>query len=166
MAYDVTVNCTRPEAWCDLRGDYRAVTEALAPLSLALPATPNTFRTEGEWGVLWLGPQRWLLSGPLARESALATIADRGCDDPVISAVVVSDAYAGFDVAGPQVRDVLAQATPLDMRPDAFGIGSASFTECFGITALVCCTAATAYRMYVERSYADFMNACLTRAVG
>lgn len=166
MAYDVTVTRTQPEAWCEVRGEQHAVAAALAPSALALPATANTLLLDGERGVLWLGPRRWLLSGPVAHEPALQAIVDRVADDPAVSAAIVSDAYAGFDVAGPQVQDVLAQATPLDVRPEAFAIGAASFTRCFGITALVCCTAATAYRLYVDRSYADFMHACLARAVG
>jgi len=166
MAYDVTVARTELEALLDLRGPPEPIAECLAELSLAPPALANSALVRGESCVLWLGPRRWLISAPLSREAELQQLTDRAGNSAGISIVVVSDYYVRFDLDGSQVHDVLAQATPLDLRPAVFGQGAASFSEFFGIAALLYCTAATSYRVYVERSYGDFIHARLRRAVG
>ncbi|WP_426504497.1 sarcosine oxidase subunit gamma [Dactylosporangium sp. McL0621] len=78
------------------------------------PATPNTFVTEGERRVLWLGPDEWLVLHP------------RGTEDG--STLDVSDTRVGFAVRGPQARSVLAHGCALDLHPAAFPVGSCAQT--------------------------------------
>jgi len=166
MAYEVTVARAGLEAMLDLRGPPGKIAECLADLSLAPPALANSALVHGESVVLWVGPQRWLISAPLSREAELQQLAERARDDVEVSVILVSDYYSRFDLDGRQVHDVLAQATPLDLRPAVFAPGAASFSEFFGIAALLYCTAATSCRVYVERSYGDFIHARVRRAAG
>jgi len=166
MAYEVTIARAGIEAMLDLRGPPEKIAQCLADLSLAPPTLANSALVHGESVVLWVGPRRWLISAPLSREAELQQLAERAPDEVEISVILISDYYSRFDLDGRQVRDVLAQATPLDLRPAVFGPGTASFSEFFGIGALLYCTAATSCRVYVERSYGDFIHARLRRAAG
>ena len=84
-----------------------------------------------------------------------------------VSVVDVSDTYVRFSVAGPDALDVMSQATPLNLGPGTFPDGSASYTEFFGTTTLMeCVSAGTSFVVFVERSYADYVEACLRRAAG
>ncbi len=166
MGYDVKITHLELEGWLDLRGSPDKVAQCVSALDLTVPAQPNSLSTDGELRLLWVGPRRWLLNAPVSRETELAQLAVRYEDDNAVSAVLVSDYHAGFELSGSDVREVLSQATPLDVHPEAFADQSASFTEFFGFTALLLRVSANNFQVYVERSYADFTQARLRRAAG
>jgi sarcosine oxidase subunit gamma len=67
-----------PPLLLNLRGDAgaEAFTSAVAAvLGVAPPVEPNTVAASGDTGVLWLGPDEWLVTAPAATESALAVLA-------------------------------------------------------------------------------------------
>ena len=159
MAYGVAIERKAAEAAFDLKGPAGELRPALAGLGLALPERPNSSaRPLGDVVVYWIGEEHWLLCAPLAEEERLmAQLAQY--------AVQVSDALAAFAVMGPESAEVMVQATSLDINHDAFPAGSASRTEFFGLGALIA-REHDGYRVMVERSYADFIEAALHRAAG
>ncbi len=166
MGYDVTITRLELAGWLDLRGAPDKVAQCVSELHLTVPAQPNSLSTDGELRLLWLGPRRWLLNAPVSRETELAQLAVRFEDDDEMSAALVSDYHTGFEISGSGVREVLSQATPLDMHLETFADHSASYTEFFGLTALLFRVGADNFQVYVERSYADFTQARLLRAAG
>ena len=78
------------------------------------PAAPNTFVTDGERRVLWLGPDEWLVLHPCGAEPG--------------STVDVSDTRVVLAVTGPHARSVLAHGCALDLHPAAFPVGSCAQT--------------------------------------
>ena len=72
--------------------------------------------------------------------------------------VHVSDAYNIFTVVGKQADEILAIASPLDTRQTKFADDGATYTEFFGIRALVV-RQSEGYTIAVERSYADMITA-------
>ena len=163
MAYDVTLARGALAGLLDIRAAAGLLAETLGPQGIALPERPNTAAGDGALRLHWLGPAHWLLEGEEARLAALAPVlASAG-----LSAVVVSDAYLAFALDGPDVGEVLAQATPLDLDPAVFPSDGATFTEFFGQTALIARDPAGAgFRVLVARSYADYLEDCLRAAVG
>lgn len=160
MSYRVEVSRRPGCTLFDLRGSAGGADTLFKHLRTAVPVRPNTVRVSDARAVYWVGPERWLLR----EEHGLPA----GDTMPLnVSAVDVSDAYVRFSVAGPDALDVMSQATPLDLGPGTFPDGSASYTEFFGTTALTeCVSAGTSFVVFVERSYADYVEACLRRAAG
>ena len=167
MSYRVEVSRRPGCTLFDLRGPAEGADTVFKRLRTAAPVRPNTVRASGIWAVYWTGPRRWLLREdyglPAGSPAFLA-----GDEAPLdVSMVDVSDAYVRFSVAGPNAVDVMSQATPLDLDPGTFPDGSASYTEFFGTTALTeCVSAGTSFVVFVERSYADYVEACLRQAAG
>jgi sarcosine oxidase subunit gamma len=98
---------------------------------LDLPTTANTAHSEGKLSVLWLGPDEWLFvvddpapdAGPDLKTKLLGML------DGVFAQVVdVSGAQAVIGITGPDAREVLERAVPLDMHPRSFAPGQVKHT--------------------------------------
>ena len=113
-------------------------------------------RTTGDWRVLHLAPDEWLLigAGPgLDPRAAFASV------DLAHSLVDVSDRTIGRLLAGPQAMDLLAGACSLDL--DAVPVDYCTRTLFGKITALVWRIDATTWRVDVARSYEGYLDALL-----
>ena len=165
MSYDVTINRLPRSALFDLRGRGEAIASALAPLGLALPEQPNTAVRQGSLELFWVGPEHWLLRAPADEEARLSETLLPASEDAETSLVLVSDAYAVFAVTGPEADEVLAAACPLDRRPGRFPSDGVSFTEAFGLKALLIQRPAGA-ELAVESSYAELTADRLARVTG
>ncbi len=88
-------------------------------LGVRLPVEPNTV---GE-GVLWLGPDEWLIVGREPGEQLLRELlAGEG------AAVELSANRVALELAGPGALDVLASCCAIDLHPVAFPTGSCAQT--------------------------------------
>jgi sarcosine oxidase, subunit gamma len=163
MGYTVDVARTAIGSLHDLRGPAAPVAGALAALGASLPAQPNTSAGAADVLCCWVGPQRWLLLCADGRHAsaALAPLAA----SLATSALDVTDAYAMFAIRGPDAAAILAQASPLDVHPSIFPANGATFTECFGQTALVA-RRDGGFAVLVDASYADYIDLFLRRARG
>ena len=70
--------------------------------------------------------------------------------------VLVSDAYTFFTVTGNQADEILAIASPLDIRLTNFPENAATYSELFGIRSLIM-RRQNGYLIAVERSYTDMI---------
>jgi sarcosine oxidase subunit gamma len=167
MSYEVDIHARPPESLFDIRGEESTAAACLAAAGLALPDGPNRASGDGEALACWVGPRHWLLLAPLEREDELhARFAELVAGRPA-SATRVTDAYAGFQVGGPDADDVLAQGCALDLRPRQAPPGLATFTELFGARGLLCKPAEDGpYRLYVDRSLGHYVVQWLHRAAG
>lgn len=148
MAYDVTISGEPLRALFELTG--------ALPEADVLPAAPGANRLTRAGGRILIrtGPARWLLMAPLAAEAALA--------EALPAAVLLSDTLSFFSINGAQADEVLAVATPLDLHPDVFAADAATFTEAFGIRALLR-RLPDGFELAVDRSYADWFAEMLDR---
>lgn len=106
----------------------RAVKDATG---LDLPTTPNTSESDGKLSVLWLGPDEWLfvVDDPAPEAGADLKTKLTGMLDSVFAQVVdVSGAQAAIGITGPDAREVLERAVPLDMHPRTFVAGQVKHT--------------------------------------
>lgn len=159
MAYDLHIAGPALQTVLDLRGDCAALAGAPLP---PWPARPNTRTQADGLSLLWVGPGRWLLVGPLAQEDALEA-ALRPLADPLRASVTpVSDAFAFFTLTGADAGAAMAIACPLDLHPAAFATDRASFSEAFGVRALVM-PAGPGWTLGVASSDAAYVGACLRR---
>jgi heterotetrameric sarcosine oxidase gamma subunit len=150
-----------------LQGHAAVVEGALKALGLELPAVANTVTHFETLDVFWVGRTRWLVRGPLDAEDELGCrlrplSKARGTD-----AVCVSDYYAGFALEGPDTRAVLAQACPLDVHECVFATDAASFTSLFSLSGLLHFESnPDTYGLYVEASFADYVQRCFESVIG
>ncbi|MBK1667831.1 hypothetical protein CKO28_07255 [Rhodovibrio sodomensis] len=106
----------------------QAVTDATG---LDLPTAPNTAASQDRLSVLWLGPDEWLfvVDDPAPDAGADLQTKLTGLLEGVFAQVVdVSGAQAAIGVTGPDAREVLERAVPLDMHPRSFQPGQVKHT--------------------------------------
>ena len=157
MGYQTTIEKQGLWTIFDIKGDASAVLQRISSLGLSLPATANTKTAKGGQHLCWVGANHWILLAHGDEEGQLNdSLApnDAGLDCRI---VLVSDAYTIFTVTGNQADDIVAIASPLDTRRTIFGDDGATYTELFGIRALVL-RRPDGYIVAIERSYADMIT--------
>jgi heterotetrameric sarcosine oxidase gamma subunit len=168
--YDVAVRQFAPNARFETRGRPGDLAAALRAAGLPVPERRNSsLAGDGHIRVDWLGPQRYVVTAPLAQEEALggaleAAFAGFACAD----VACITEMVVTFELAGSGAADVLAQGTPLDIGPTAFLAASVTGTELWGVGVIVERPAADpkTFRVTVERSYAGYVEGWLRTAAG
>jgi sarcosine oxidase subunit gamma len=150
-----------PPLLLNLRGDAgaEAFTSAVAAvLGVAPPVEPNTVAASGDTGVLWLGPDEWLVTAPATTESALAERLEAALSGLHHSLIDVSAGRAVLELEGAEARAVLAQATSLDLRPRAFGPGRCAQTGLARVPVILQQIDPTPrFRIFVRASFAPYV---------
>lgn len=165
MAYDVTLTGAITHAVFDLRGAADVLAEWCGDALPLVPGSPGSYVTASGCDLAWIGPDHWLLIAPLAREEALLTALRPDTAPPDVSLVRVSDTLAFFSISGRDAPQILSIASPLDLHPSVFPDTGATFTEAFGLRALVL-RRPGGIDLAVERSYGDMIDTLLRRAAG
>lgn len=163
MPQDVTFTRLDTQALFDLKGPARPLRDWAGDALPAFPDRPNSKTEAGGATLLFIGPDHWLLRADLAAEAALNTALRPAEAPPEISVTLVSDTLAFFRVTGPGAADILAIACPLDLHDSRFGNDAATWTDTFGLKALVT-RCAGGFDVAVDQSFAPMMVDCLTRA--
>lgn len=139
-------------------------------LGISLPVDVNTATTKGDKSVLWLGPDEWLITLPL--QATTKTLADLSQALAIFHAAVfdVSDSRTTLILSGDNAREVLKKGCGLDLHPRAFGPGQCAQSTLGLAHVLIQQTAedkttkAPTYRLFVHRSFSDYMWAWLEDA--
>lgn len=99
---------------------------AFAALGLPLGETMLRFHAIDDWHVLHLGPDEWLLIGPLAeREAMIARVGDASVPHSVVD---VSARNVGVEIEGRDAAALLNSGCPLDLAASAFPPGACTRT--------------------------------------
>ena len=163
MPYDVTFTQLETQALYDLKGPREALQDWEGAALPAFPDGPNTKTVNDGATLMYIGPDHWLLRADLAREDDLTAVLRPEGAPPDISIVRVSDTLAFFRITGSDAPDLLAIGCPLDLHGSRFGPDAASFTECFGLKALVT-RCAGGFDVAVDQSFGPMVADFLTRA--
>jgi heterotetrameric sarcosine oxidase gamma subunit len=164
MAYHVTVDRLPTQALFDLKGPQAALSEWCGEALPGFPTRPNSRQVSGNAMLCHLGPNRWLLRAPLEDEASLETALRPRDAPPEISVVRVSDTMAFFRITGPAAAEVLQIGCPLDLHPTAFPVDAASYSEFFGLKALVM-RCENGFDVAVEQSFGPMLADYLRRAL-
>lgn len=159
--YDVAIEGLPMQAVIDLKGEAAALADWCGEVLPPFPARPNSLTRASGRALLHIGPGHWLLCADLADEDGLIAALRPDAAPPQVSVVPVSDSLAHFAVTGPDAAEVMAVASPLDLHPTAFAEDAASFTEAFGIRALVR-RHPGGFVLSVDRSFAPMILQALT----
>ena len=156
MGYQATIKKLGLSAIFDIKGDASAASKRISHLGLVLPSEVNTATEKDGQFLCWVGENHWLLLAPAEKENQLLdTLAPH---NPAMDCriVLVSDAYTFFTVTGNQADEILAIASPLDIRLINFPKNAATYSELFGIGGLIM-RRQNGYLIAVERSYTDMI---------
>lgn len=157
-AMGVTITLAGPTGMITLRGDLATVSPACTALiGAAMPGVCKM--TQGPGGsIVWMSPDEVLLVlPPAAVTPALAQIAET-LEGQHHLAVDVSDARAMFSLAGPDARELLGKLTPADLRPAAFGPGTARRSQLGQVAAAFWMTDDATIHVVCFRSVGDYMQ--------
>ena len=156
MGYQATIKKLGLSAIFDIKGDASAASKRISHLGLVLPSEVNTATEKDGQYLCWVGENHWLFLAPAEKENQLLdTLAPH---NPAMDCriVLVSDAYTFFTVTGNQADEILAIASPLDIRLINFPENAATYSELFGIRGLIM-RRQNGYLIAVERSYTDMI---------
>ena len=163
MSYDVTIQRCGLTALFDLKGAPDAIQDWIGDALPHLPDRPNTRADEDGTDLYHIGRHHWIVRAPLSQEDALeARLKPSDCPAE-ISIVRVSDTLTFFCLTGPEVSEVMAIACPLDLHETEFGTDTVTYTEVFGLKALVL-RCEDGFEFAVEQSFADMVGDYLNRA--
>ncbi|KIC07625.1 sarcosine oxidase subunit gamma [Leisingera sp. ANG-M1] len=162
MSYDVQIKRHGLHALFDLKGAAADVWDWAGGTLPAQPERPNSRTVKGELDLFYIGRNHWILRAPIEQEEALAAALKPVDCRPDISIVLVSDTLTFFTVIGPQAADVMAVASPLDLHPRQFAEDAVTYTEIFGLKALVQCCGG-GFEFAVEQSFGNLVVDYLAR---
>lgn len=169
--YNVTLERQKLCTVVELQGPMQEVADLPGLLPPEFPSTPNTYEKspDSDKTLYWIGPQRWLLRAALNQEAELKRLLAEQQLPDAVSAVLVSDSLSFFKITGIDASAVISIASPLDVHSSVFPDNGASYTEAFGLKALVIrCDTGTSkgFEVVVERSYTDMLYDYFQRAIG
>ena len=121
-----------------------------------LPTTPGSCAGDDP-AILWIAPDGWLLVGDRSDGAALAATVRRDCNRRA-TAVDVSDALVGFELAGPRVRDLLARGTTLEVDGATLAPGRCARTRLAQLPVILRPLAAGHIELIVDRGPAAWLR--------
>ena len=130
--------------------------EALRIGGMPLPAPGRC--TGEDPAVLWLAPDGWLLVSTADDPAALVGAVRRACGDRTAAVVDVSDAFVGFELAGPQARDLLSRGTGLPLTEETLAEGRCTRTRLAQLPVIVRPRGAQRVELIVDRGPAAWLR--------
>lgn len=164
MAYTATYERRELAALFDIKGKSKDVLDWCGAHLPPLPKHANSYTTIDTKNLYFVGPDHWILHSELSEEVALEAALKPTEAPSFVSIVKVSDTMALFDVTGADAEQVMATACPMDLHPSVFSADAVSFTEMFGLRALVL-RSPQGFAFAVEQSYAVMVEDYLGRAL-
>jgi sarcosine oxidase subunit gamma len=153
-----------PAGLIDLQGTAAALPAFALVLRVELPTTPNQACHGAGAVAYWLAPAHWLVRVALADEERTAAVLIAAAGAHPAAVTIVSDAYAGFRLAGADASEVLAQGCPLDL--DRLAAGACARSVLARAQALIApLPAGGGYELFIERSHAQYVEMWLETAL-
>ncbi|MER5394279.1 sarcosine oxidase subunit gamma family protein [Saccharopolyspora sp. NPDC002686] len=124
-----------------------------------LPGDPGGVVVTRDLVVLWLGPDEWLIIGPVGAQDRIERTLNSALGGGFGAVVDVSAHRTIIEVSGERARDLLNSGCALDLHPRAFPAGRcASMLLARAQVVLVCCDAREPrYWVLVRASFARYL---------
>lgn len=137
-----------------------------AALGVALPLAANTASGDPDGRhALWLGPDEWLVLGPVGDAPAIEAAVRSAAGDAFVVTVDVSANRIAFELSGPSARELLESGCPIDLHPRAFHAGSCAQTLLARANVLLHQVGdEPRYRIWIRPSFARYLAAWLDDA--
>ena len=128
-----------------------------------LPTKPLTSSQYAEVRVIWIAPDDWLVIMPWSIAADFES-RYRAAQTGHYSIVDISAGQTLVELSGPESRNVLKKASPIDVHPQAFPIDKCVSTVFAKSAAGIVRTGDDSYLLVVRRSFADYIWDWLTDA--
>lgn len=136
-------------------------------LGAPLPVEANTFVEVGDYTILWLGPNEWLVVTTSDRALGLIDELEASLGDTFSAVNDVSGGNTVLEISGDKAQAVLLKGCPLDLHQSVFSTGQCAQTVIAktGMT-LWQVDDAPIYKLIVRRSFSDYLGLWLIDAAG
>lgn len=124
---------------------------------LGFPTAPNSVAGDETRGVLWLGPDEWLVVGPPDTETLIVAELEDALAGEHRSIVDVSANRAVIDLRGADRLELLASGCGLDLDPRAGWLPGVCAQTLFAKAQVVLQEREDATRVFVRPSFADYL---------
>ena len=126
MGYRIEVSGPERPALISVRTGGEGLPAVEQALGVTVPRTATEpVSASDSLSVFRVGPDEWLVRTDMDEEGDRFAMLQAALARSSGAAVLVSDAYRVFTIAGPETLDVLAQATGVDIHPSVFPTGRA-----------------------------------------
>ena len=129
--------------------------EAADAERLGFPLTPNTVTGTGERGVLWLGPDEWLVVGLPGVAPSLIAELETALDTTHHAIVDVSANRAVIELRGDERHELLASGCSLDLEAAGGWVPRRCAQTMFARTQVILQEMTDATRVFVRPSFAN-----------
>ena len=162
----VSFGLVPPAARFSFRGAPEAADACAHVFGCALPHDACRAAEEGARAALWLGPDEWLLLAPDGEAASLFAAIEGALGGTPHALVDISHRQVGFVAEGRQAAALLNAGCPLDLDPSAFPIGMCTRTVLAKCDVTLWRRGSDAFRLEVNRSFADYLAGYLRVAEG
>jgi sarcosine oxidase subunit gamma len=146
---------------CRLAKD-EAFTAAAHALFGVRPPDPGRWTEGSEYSLIWTGPGQWFVQAAFSNHEDIAARLSAGLGGSA-SVTEQTDAWAQFDLSGPDMPSVLERLTSADTRRMDRGAATRTIIEHIGCF-VICRAAATSFTVMGPRSYAGSLQHALLAA--
>jgi sarcosine oxidase subunit gamma len=161
----VAIQTLPSQARFSLRLPMRAAAGASEIAGFHLGMTINRYEASGERWSARLGPNEWLIGGPVAEGETIASEVEAALTGAIHALAEVSHRNTAIEVSGSEAAAILNAGCPLDLSDQAFPAGSATRTL-LGKAEIVLIRpdAAPVFRVECWRSFAPYVHGFLSEA--
>lgn len=119
----------------------------------------NTFITEGEIKVYWLGPDEWLILTPQDLQIELQAKLQKALKDIHSSVTDVSSGQTCIQISGTNARALIEKGCTIDLHPKSFRNNDCAQTHLAKATVLLSSVdVPNDFEIVVRRSFADYLG--------
>lgn len=133
-------------------------------LGQAIPQGANTYTEHASIRIIWLGPDEWQITLPLAQVEATIETLRRAIGNARASVCDISAGQVSLDLRGDRVNDVLSQGCTLDFEGDQFGSGRCAQSALAKASAIFVSVGDDHVELIVRRSFAEYVMLWLEHA--
>ena len=156
MGYDIKIEKKILHALFDIKGSIKDVNSYLEDQIGSFPIEPNSFIKHKNLKILYIGSEHWIIQAPIEEEeSLLRLLAPNNCPSS-LSIVLISDTLTFFKINGANADDIMSIASPLNFNMDVFARNSVTFSEFFGLKALIM-REGDGYLFGIDQSFGDMI---------
>ncbi len=164
MVYDVDINREQMSALFDIKGPRSDVKNLLSSMFEKLPQDPNTLVYKKNKTLMFIGVEHWILRAAADEETVLRSKLDPELVPSNVSVVLISDSLVFFSINGINAKDIMKIASPLDFDLSIFKENYVTFSEVFGIRALIK-RRDDGFEFGVDQSFGNMISDYLARTI-
>ncbi len=143
-----------------LRGDAEDDAFRLAvekAIGVAPPAKALSVTGKGQYSILWMGPDEWLVAAPPKERQSLPAKLSKALASLHAAVVEVGESMTLVEISGPRAADVLAKGCTIDLHPSVFAKDNVVRTLLAMAGVILHRTSdIPSFDIYIHRSFADY----------